>query len=99
MLELQIITLVPSIVLMIGGYLFQKYNHIYWRSPLYFFFESKQKINSYEGRMWVILGLLNFLLTLIFKPTIPVVIAFYFASIILTWVFVFIILKVELNEA
>ena len=54
-----LLTFIPGVILIIGGYLFQKYKKLSWNIPLYFLFSCKQRINVKVGRLWVILGLLT----------------------------------------
>lgn len=94
-----LLTLIPGVILIIGGYLFKKYKKLSWNIPLYFLFSCKQKVNTKVGRLWVILGVLTLLITLVFKPTIPVVMALYFIAILLSWIVVFISLKLDVNRS
>lgn len=94
-----LLTLIPGVILIIGGYLFQKYKKLSWNIPLYFLFSCKQRINVKVGRLWVILGLLTSLITLVFKPTIPVAMTLYFIAIFLSWIIVYVHLKLEMNQS
>lgn len=86
----------PGIILIVGGYLFQKFKESTWNNPLIFFIKrDKANINLKTGQLWLIEGILLLLITFVFKPSIPVLITLYFLAILLSWIIVYLNLKMK----
>lgn len=80
--------ILPSILLIIGGFLFIVFKNSTWNNLIYLFFKDarkiKDKINEYTGKLWIIFGIVLILFTLLFNLNSSITVILYLLIIIIS---------------
>ncbi|QQK06972.1 hypothetical protein [Miniphocaeibacter halophilus] len=89
---------VPSILLIIGGLLFIVFKKLTWNNFIYFIFKDrKEDINKFTGKVWIILGVVLLILTIIMNLEIKTIACLYLFLIFISFIIVYFEFKKRLK--
>lgn len=89
---------IPSILLIIGGLLFIVFKKLTWNNFIYLIFkDSKEAINKFTGKVWIILGIVLLILTIIMNLEIKTIVCLYLLLIFISFIIVYFEFKKRLQ--
>ncbi|MBP2098427.1 hypothetical protein [Enterococcus rivorum] len=91
-----IFSLTPSLLLLLGGFLFTRYKNKLWNNPLLIILKNdRETVNELTGKIWIIEGMVLLIIIVIFRlyRTTWLIISLYFFSVILSYAIVYYLIK------